>query len=384
MNYSKKLEKIPPYLFIEIDRMKKKAISEGKDIISFGVGDPDLPTPDFIVRAGQKALARPQNHQYPFGAGAKNFRQAVADWYKRRFGVELNPENEIMALIGSKEGIGHFPLAFIDEGDIALVPEPGYPVYANATVLAGGQPYFMPLKQENGFLPDFSRIPEEIFRRTKIMFLNYPNNPTSAVAEEQVFSQAVQLAKKYDFIIAHDAAYSEIYFEQKPISFLAVAGAKEVGIEFHSLSKTFNMTGWRIGMAAGNEKIIAALTRIKDNYDSGVFTAIQEAATVALADGDEFAEKNRQVYRRRRQVLAQGLKTLGWDFTLPPATFYFWVKVPAGFSSFDFSRKCLKDSAIVVTPGSGLGPSGEGYIRMALTVDEKRIAEAVSRLAKIK
>jgi len=384
MNYSKKLEKIPPYLFIEIDRMKKKAISEGKDIISFGVGDPDLPTPDFIVRAGQKALARPQNHQYPFGAGAKNFRQAVADWYKRRFGVELNPENEIMALIGSKEGIGHFPLAFIDEGDIALVPEPGYPVYANATVLAGGQPYFMPLKQENGFLPDFSRIPEEIFRRTKIMFLNYPNNPTSAVAEEQVFSQAVQLAKKYDFIIAHDAAYSEIYFEQKPISFLAVAGAKEVGIEFHSLSKTFNMTGWRIGMAVGNEKIIAALTRIKDNYDSGVFTAIQEAATVALADGDEFAEKNRQVYRRRRQVLAQGLKTLGWDFTLPPATFYFWVKVPAGFSSFDFSRKCLKDSAIVVTPGSGLGPSGEGYIRMALTVDEKRIAEAVSRLAKIK
>ena len=384
MNYSKKLEKIPPYLFIEIDRMKKKAISEGKDIISFGVGDPDLPTPDFIVRAGQKALARPQNHQYPFGAGAKNFRQAVADWYKRRFGVELNPENEIMALIGSKEGIGHFPLAFIDEGDIALVPEPGYPVYANATVLAGGQPYFMPLKQENGFLPDFSRIPEEIFRRTKIMFLNYPNNPTSAVAEEQIFSQAVQLAKKYDFIIAHDAAYSEIYFEQKPISFLAVAGAKEVGIEFHSLSKTFNMTGWRIGMAVGNEKIIAALTRIKDNYDSGVFTAIQEAATVALADGDEFAEKNRQVYRRRRQVLAQGLKTLGWDFTLPPATFYFWVKVPAGFSSFDFSRKCLKDSAIVVTPGSGLGPSGEGYIRMALTVDEKRIAEAVSRLAKIK
>lgn len=384
MRYSKKLEKIPPYLFIEIDRMKKQAIAEGKDIISFGVGDPDLPTPDFIVQAGQQALAKAENHQYPFGAGSINFRRAVARWYKRRFAVDLNPESEVIALIGSKEGIGHFPLGFVDAGDIVLVPEPGYPVYGNATVFAGGRIYYMPLKEENNFLPDFSRIPESVFRRTKIMFLNYPNNPTSAVCPSDFFKEAIRLAKKYDFIIAHDAAYSEIYFENKPISFLEVTGAKEVGVEFHSLSKTFNMTGWRVGMAVGGEKIISVLTKVKDNYDSGVFTAIQEAATVALDSGDEFAEKNRKIYRQRRDVLATGLKTLGWDFILPPATFYFWVKVPAGYSSFEFTKKIFQEAFVLTTPGSGLGPSGEGYIRLAMTVSSERISEAIERLLKIK
>ncbi len=383
-DYSEKLKKLPPYLFVEIDKKKKAAIERGVDIISLGVGDPDQPTPAHIINAGQEALAKPANHQYPFGSGTKAFRQAVAKWYKSRFNVELDAETEVCSLLGSKEGIGHFHLGFIDPGDIVLVPEPGYPVYNTGTIFSGGRSYFMPLLEKNGFLPDISIIPEEVLKKARILFINYPNNPTAAVADRTFYEKVVVFAKKHNIIVAHDAAYSEMYYENKPMSFLEVPGAKEVGVEFHSLSKTYNMTGWRVAWVCGNSEIVKGLSMVKDNYDSGVFGAIQDAAVAALEGPQDCVEEMRKMYRDRRDALVNGLVKLGWNVRKPEATFYVWAHTPKGYSSQDTVSKLLDEAGIVCTPGNGLGVSGEGYVRFALTVPVPRINQALERIAKIK
>jgi len=388
--YAQRLGLLPPYLFVQIDRKTKELKEKGVDIINLGVGDPDLPTPEHIVKKGQEALANPIHHRYPFGAGLKQFRQAVAKWYKQRFAVDLDPDNEVHSLIGSKEGIGHLPLAFVNPGDVVLVPEPGYPVYKASTIFAGGVPSFLPLKEENNFLPDLTKIPAKILKKTKLLFLNYPNNPTTACANENFFYGVVKLAKKNRIIVAHDAAYSEIYFPSEvaegfspPLSFLSIPEARDVGVEFHSLSKTYNMTGWRIGFVVGNKKIIQGLATVKDNFDSGVFQAVQVAGVTALTGPQECIEEMRQIYRERRDIFVQGLKDLGWNVKNPEATFYVWAKIPKKYTSIKFVEKLLSETGIICTPGSGLGPSGEGYVRFALTVDNERLKEAVKRMKKI-
>ncbi|HBU69539.1 MAG TPA: LL-diaminopimelate aminotransferase [Elusimicrobia bacterium] len=384
VNYSEKLKKLPPYLFVEIDRKKKAAMERGVDIIALGVGDPDQPTPEHIVKAGQEALKKGSNHQYPFGTGMKVFREAVAKWYKSRFSVDLNPDTEICSLIGSKEGIGHFHLGFVNPGDVVLIPEPGYPVYNTGTIFTDGEPYFMPLKEENNFLPRLDLIPEAVAKRARIMFVNYPNNPTAAIADRNFYAQVIEFAKKYNIIVAHDAAYSEIYYEKKPVSFLELPGARDVGVEFHSLSKTYNMTGWRLGWACGNADVIKGLATVKDNYDSGVFQAVQEAGVAALNGPQDCVEKMRGLYRERRDALCDGLNSLGWKVRKPEATFYVWARVPSGYTSSQTVGKLLDEAGIVCTPGNGLGASGEGYVRFALTVDVPRIKEALARVSKIK
>jgi len=385
INYSERIKKLPPYLFVEIDRKKKAAAERGVDIISLGVGDPDTPTPKHIVEAMKKAVAKPEHHHYPFGAGIMKFRQAVSDWYKDRFNVDLNPENEIHSLIGSKEGIGHIHLAFINPGDTVLVPEPGYPVYNCGTIFSDGISYFLPLREENNFLPQLEKIPEKISRKAKILFINYPNNPTAATAKLDFYKRVVKYAKKYGIIVCSDAAYSEIYYDgKKPHSFLEVKGAKEVGIEFHSLSKTYNMTGWRLGWACGNAGVINGLAKVKDNYDSGVFSAIQEAGVCALTSSQKCVEDMRRMYQGRRDVFVGALTALGWKVNKPQATFYVWARVPQGYTSAKAVSRLLDDAGIVCTPGSGLGPSGDGYVRFALTVPEKRLRQAAERIAKIK
>lgn len=381
---SERLQKIPPYLFVELDRLKNEKIKEGADVVDLGIGDPDIPTPQEIVEVAKRALEKAEYHRYPANPGSLFFRKACADYMKRRFGVEFDPEGEVIALIGSKEGIAHFPLAFVNPGDMVLCPDPAYPVYHLGTIFTDGQPYYMPLTWEKDFLPDFGKIPEEVLRRTKILWLNYPNNPTGACASKEFYQEAVRLAKKYDFVIACDAAYVELYYEEPPLSIFEVDSAKEVAIEFHSLSKTFCMTGWRIGFAVGKREIVQALAKVKSNIDSGVFTAIQEAGAYALSNFEKIVPPLRKVFEERRNFLAQELKKLGFEFKEPKATFYFWVKVPEGYSSSEFCKKLLKELAIVVTPGNGFGSYGEGYFRIALTVGVERLKEAVKRLSTLK
>jgi LL-diaminopimelate aminotransferase len=378
-----RIKDLPPYLFASIDQMKQEAIRKGMDIINLGVGDPDLPTPPNIVKRLQAAAEDGRNHQYPSYEGLLTFRQAVARWYQKRFGVTLDPASEVLTLIGSKEGIGHFPLAFINPGDVALIPSPGYPVYHAGTLFAGGRSYFMPLVKENGFLPDLSAIPKGFLKKAKVIFINYPNNPTSATADRSFFEEVVAFAKRYRLMVCHDAAYSEIFFDgQRPASFLEVKGAKEVGIEFHSLSKTFNMTGWRIGFAVGNPKILAGLGKVKSNLDSGVFQAVQEAGIEALGCDDRILEEIRKTYQERRDLLVPGLKRLGLKVDLPKAAFYVWVAVPRRYNSAKFTALLLSKAGIVTTPGNGFGDFGEGYIRMTLTVKKERLGEALQRLEK--
>jgi len=364
--------------------MKTEAKNRGVDLIDMSIGDPDMPTPQHIVEAMKVAVEKPENHKYPSYDGMPSYREAVSRWYNRRFNITLDPEQEVLSLIGSKEGIGHIPLAFVNPGDVVLCPSPGYPVYSIATLFAGGEPYFMPLVEENGFLPDFSSIPEEVFKRTKIMFLNYPNNPTSASADKDFFSKAIALAYKYNIIICHDAAYSEIYYDNRmPVSFMEIEGAKEVGIEFHSLSKTYNMTGWRIGFAVGNSGVIAGLGKIKTNLDSGVFQAIQEASIVALDTDENLLSSIRSTYQARRDVLLRGLTEMGLNVIRPDATFYLWARVPQRFTSEDFVVHLLDRTGVLGTPGNGFGDPGAGYIRFALTVSVERIEEAVERIKKV-
>jgi len=382
---ARRIDQIPPYLFAEIDKRKEEMRKKGIDLIDLGIGDPDLPTPKPIIERLKKAAENPKNHRYPSYEGMIEFRTAVAQWYKRRFGIQLDPETEVLSLIGSKEGIAHIPLAFVDPGDIVLVPSPGYPVYRVSTLFAGGTPYFLPLRKENGFLLNVSQIPESVAKKAKLLFINYPNNPTSAVAERSFFEEVVAFARRYQVIVSHDAAYSEVAFDgYHPLSFLQVEGAREVGVEFHSLSKTFNMTGWRIGFAVGHPEILAGLGRVKTNIDSGLFQAIQEAGTEALNHFDTPLPEIINIYERRRDVMVKGLRELGLEVDRPKATFYLWIQVPKGYTSAEFTTVLLEQGGIVATPGNGFGEDGEGFIRMALTVDEKRLNEAIERLRGIR
>jgi LL-diaminopimelate aminotransferase len=382
---AKRIEQIPPYLFAEIDKKKEEMRRKGTDVIDLGIGDPDLPTPKLIIERLKKAAENPRNHRYPSYEGMIEFRTAVAEWYERRFGIKLNPVTEVLSLIGSKEGIAHIPLAFVNPEDIVLVPSPGYPVYRVSTLFAGGIPYFLPLRKENGFLPILSKIPPTVAKKAKLLFINYPNNPTSAVAERTFFEEVVAFAQRHQIIVCHDAAYSEIAFDRyRPLSFLEVEGAREVGVEFHSLSKTFNMTGWRIGFAVGHSEILSGLGRVKTNIDSGLFQAIQEAGTEALNHLDTPLPEIIDTYERRRDVMVKGLEETGLEVDRPKATFYLWIRVPRGYTSAQFATLLLEQGGIVATPGNGFGEEGEGYIRMALTVDEERLREAIGRLKKIK
>ena len=380
---AQRIQNLPPYLFARIERLIAQKKAAGADVISLGIGDPDLPTPEHIVKEMAREVKNPANHHYPSSAGLPEFRQAVSRWYKNRYGVELDPLSEVVALIGSKEGIAHISWCFLDPGGTVLVPDPGYPVYSGGSLLAGANPYYLKLLPEKGFLPDFADIPGEVAKKAKMMFLNYPNNPTAAVAEKSFFAEAAAFAKEYGILICHDAAYTDVAFDgYRPGSFLQAPGAKEVGIEFGSLSKTFNMTGWRIGWAAGNAFAVEALGRLKSNLDSGQFNAVQKAAVAAL-DGplDKLREAN-EIYRQRRDLLVEGLNSLGWRLEKPKATFYVWAPVPAGYTSASFAETLLEKAAVVVTPGTGYGAAGEGYFRMSLTVPTERLKEALERMKK--
>ncbi len=377
-----RLTLLPPYLFAELDRLKKEVQSRGVDVISLGIGDPDLPTPQHIVDSLQRAATEPKNHRYPDYEGLETFRRTAADWYARRFGPEFDPVREVCALIGSKEGIANFSTAVVDPGDIVLIPDPGYPVYYSGCVFNGGEPYFLVLKKESGFLPNLDAIPEEIARRAKLLWLNYPNNPTGATVERSFFETAVKFCLRYDVILAHDNAYSEIAYDgYGPPSVFEVEGARECAVEFHSLSKTFSMTGWRVGFVVGNAQLVAALGKVKTNFDSGVFQAVQEAAITGLegGDGDQLAEYC-AIYKERRDLLVGALRAIGLVCATPRATFYIWAEVPKGYSSVSFTERVLKEAGVVITPGSGFGKGGEGFVRFSLTVPSERLSEAVARI----
>ena len=381
---AQRIQELPPYLFAEIDKKKNALKARGADIISLGIGDPDLPTPPHIVAKLREAAGNPVHHRYPDYEGLPAFRSAAADWYASRFGVRLDPDLEVVSLIGSKEGIAHMPIAFVDPGDVVLCPDPGYPVYAVGTGFCGGVVHRMPLRRENRFLPDLGAIPKDVAAAAKLMWLCYPNNPTSATATRDFFREAIAFAERHEIIICHDAAYSEIYFDgERPMSFLEVDGAREVGIEFHSLSKTYNMTGWRIGFAVGNKELIAGLGKVKTNVDSGVFQAVQEAGITALASDQRCVEEARAIYQRRRDLVMRALERAGLRAEAPKATFYVWVENPKGLDSATFASRVLDETAVVITPGTGFGPSGEGYVRLSLTIADERLSEAVARIEKL-
>ncbi len=381
MKVSERLEQIPPYLFAEIDRKIAEAKAKGIDIISLGIGDPDSPTLQPIVDEMHKAIDNPKNHDYPPYNGTEQFRKGACDWMKRRFGVELNPDTEMLANIGSKEAIAHVFFAYVDKGDYTLVPDPGYPVYHNATIFAGGTPYEMPLLEENGYLPDFDKIPGDIAKKSKLMFLNYPNNPTSATADLDFWKKAVDFCKKYDILLCSDMAYSEMTFEgYKAPSVLQVEGAKDVAIEFYSHSKSYNMTGWRVGFVCGNADAIKALGTIKNNIDSGTFKAIQQAATTAFTVDEKYITDLNNMYQERRDAAEEGFRELGWDIKPSKATFYLWLPVPKGMTSEEFVTVMLEKAHVVVPPGNGYGKYGEGYFRVALTKDVETIKKCIQRM----
>jgi LL-diaminopimelate aminotransferase len=381
MKLAKRLNRLPPYLFVEITQKIAELRARGEDIISFAIGDPDLPTPSHIIEYMCQAARDPTNHRYPETAGLPKLRQAIAEWYKKRFGVTLDPDREVLPLIGSKEGIGHIALCFIEPGDLALVPDPGYPPYSLGTILAGGEPYFMPLKEENNFLPNFEAIPDRVANKAKLMWLNYPNNPTGAIASLDFFERAAHFAQKYNLAICHDAAYTEVVFDgYKPPSFMQIPEAKEIGVEFHSLSKTYHMTGWRIGMVVGNANMIRALFQVKSNLDSGIPQAIQYAAVEALCGSQEHIAERNAIFQRRRDKLVKVLNEIGLKARIHKATFYVWAKVPQGYTSVDFTKTLLDEAKIAVTPGIGYGKEGDGYIRLSLTISDDRLEQGMSCL----
>lgn len=380
-----RIRDLPPYLFARIDELKEEARAKGADIIDLGVGDPDIPTPKHIIAELSRAVEDPFNHRYPSYQGLLAFREAAASYYKSRWGVDLDPAEEIVSLIGSKEGIAHFPIAFVDPGDLVLVPDPGYPVYSVGTMFAGGEVHHVPLLRENGFLPDLTAIPAEVARRARILWLNYPNNPTAALATRLFFEKAVEWAKANEVILASDNAYADVYFDEAnpPLSILSIDGAKDVAIEFYSLSKTYNMTGWRVAFAAGNPALVAGLGKVKTNVDSGVFRAVQRAAIAALSGDQTCLSELRAVWKERRDTLCDGLAAAGYDVLTPQATFYTLVANPSGFSSMEFAAKLLSEAHIVGTPANGFGPSGEGFVRLTLCSPKQRLAEAVERIKKL-
>ncbi|WP_027179242.1 LL-diaminopimelate aminotransferase [Maridesulfovibrio bastinii] len=380
-----RLATLPPYLFAEIDRVKQEVAAQGVDIISLGIGDPDLPTPQFIIDALYESAKKPVNHRYPDYIGLLTFRQAVADWYKERFNVDLDPHKEIVSLIGSKEGIAHFPLAFVNPGDLVIVASPNYPVYPVASGFAGGEVLTIPLVEENDYLPDLDAIDDDTWKKAKIFYTNYPNNPTAATATPEFYQKLVDKAREFNVIIVQDAAYTEVYYDdnKKPLSILETPGAKEVAIEFHSLSKTYNMTGWRIGMAVGNETLVAGLGKIKENCDSGIFQAVQEAGIEALKHGEPYVKEFRQIYKERRDYVIDALRNINISCRVPEASIYVWANTPKGYTSAEFVSKLLRETGVVVTPGNGFGAPGEGYFRISLTVDTDRLKEAVSRISQL-
>ncbi|TEU02436.1 MAG: LL-diaminopimelate aminotransferase [Dehalococcoidia bacterium] len=381
MRTARRIENLPPYLFVEISRKIAEKRAHGEDVISLAVGDPDIPTPRHIIARLCQAAQDPQNHRYPESEGLPEFRRAIAQWYERRFSVTLDPDREVLPLIGAKEGIGHIALCFIDPGDIALVPDPAYPVYSIGTMFAGGSSHYMPLTEDNDFLPDLDRIPGGIARKAKILWINYPNNPTAAVAELEFFKQVVAFAKKYDIAVCHDGPYTEVAFDgYRPVSFLEAAGAREAGVEFHSLSKSYNMTGWRVGMVVGNAGIIDALRRVKSNLDSGIPQAIQHAAIEALTGPQDCVSEHNAIYQRRRDRLLQTLSQIGLKAKPPRASLYIWARVPDGYTSLEFATSLLEEAGVVVTPGTSYGKHGEGYIRLSLTIPDERLEEALARL----
>jgi LL-diaminopimelate aminotransferase len=382
MRLANRIEKLPPYLFVEISKKIAEKRAKGEDIISFAIGDPDIPTPDHIINRLCEAARDPVNHRYPESDGLPELRQAIAGWYHKRFSISLDPNKEIVPVIGAKEGIAHMALCLIDPGDTALVPDPAYPVYSVGTMLAGGKPYYLPLTKENNFLPSLNNIPPHIAKEAKLLWINYPNNPTGAVAELDFFNQVVEFARQYDLAICHDGPYTEVAFDgYQPVSFMQADGAKEVGIEFHSLSKTFNMTGWRIGMAVGDATMIDALTRVKSNMDSGIPQAIQYAAIEALRGSQDCIQEHNTIYQRRRDLVIEMLNKIGLEAESPRASLYVWAKVPEGYTSVDFATALLEQVGVVVTPGIGYGQNGEGYVRLSLTIPDAGLVKGLSRLA---
>ena len=381
MKFARRIEQLPPYLFVEISRKIAQKRAEGIDVVTFAIGDPDIPTPSHILDRLQEASQDPPNHRYPESEGLPELRRAVAQWYEERFGVTLDPDKEILPLIGAKEGIGHAALCFIDPGDVALVPDPGYPVYSVGTMFAGGECHWMPLVEENQWLPDLKAIPSEVADRAKAMWLNYPNNPTGAIAGEDFFEEVVDFAKRHNVPVLHDAPYTEVaYDDYRPMSFLQAPGAKDVGIEFHSLSKSYNMTGWRIGMAVGNAEMINALMRVKSNLDSGIPQAIQHAAIEALQGPQDCIQEHNWIYQRRRDKVVATLRQIGLEVSVPRASLYVWAKLPPGWKSGAFSALLIEEKAIVVTPGAGYGRYGEGYIRLSLTIADEQMEKGLERL----
>jgi len=386
--YSKKLGKLPPYIFSIINILKKEAYSKKLDVIDLAMGNPDMPTPDFIIeRLIDTVKNHPGTHRYPQAKGMPKLRQAVCNWYKKRFDVELNPDNEAIVLIGSKEGIAHLCMAYLDPGDIALVANPAYPVHLNGVILAGGKIHDMPLTAENRWLPDLTKIPEKVARRAKLMFLNYPNNPTTATVDDlSFFKEVIRFAKKYDIIVCHDNAYSEITFDDYIApSFLQTTGAKDVGVEFYSLSKTYNMAGWRVGFCLGNSKIIAPLEKFKSFVDYGVPTFLQLAAATALNSSENVMKKTLEEYKKRRDKFCDGLNKLSFTVEKPKATMYLWAKLPEKFQkdgSLKFSEELIRKTGIACSPGTGFGKYGEGYVRFALVTHFNRFHDALMRLKK--
>jgi len=381
MKFSSRLGKLAPYPFVEISRIIAEKRAAGADVVTFGIGDPDIPTPQPIIDRLLAASQHPPNHRYPETDGLPEVRRAIAYWYEQRFGVKLDPDKEVLPLIGAKEGIGHAAFCFLDPGDLALLPDPAYPVYAVGTMFAGAESHVMPLYERNGWLPELDAIPDDVAKAAKLMWLNYPNNPTSAVASQEDFAAAVNFCRENDIALLHDAAYSEVGYDgYRATSFLQVEGAREIGLEFHSLSKTYNMTGWRIGMAVGNEEMIKALFQIKANLDSGIPQAIQEMAMEALTGPQDCVDDNVAIYQRRRDRVIAALTTLGLSVAVPRASLYIWARVPEGYTSAELAARLLEEIDIVVTPGSSYGKYGEGYIRLSLTTPDEQVEKGCRRL----
>jgi LL-diaminopimelate aminotransferase len=381
VRFARRLDQVPPYLFSELERKVAAKRQEGIDVISLGIGDPDLPTPEAVVDAAATALRDPSTHRYPSNQGSLEFREAAVRFYRERFGVELDPSSEVIPVLGGKEAVGHIAMACLDPGDLCLSPEPGYPPYTSGPVFSGAEVHYLPLTEENTFFPDLDSIPEEIAARTNLLYLNYPNNPTGAIVPDGAFEQAVAFARRHDLIVVHDNAYSEVTFDGYVApSFLETPGAKDVGVEIFSLSKGWNMTGWRCGLVAGNAEVVERYRQLKTNLDSGLFEALQRAAAVALTDEQAFPQRMSEIYQRRRDLLVDALARIGLDVAPPKATPYFWVRVPEGHTSESFAALVLDQASVVVSPGPGYGPSGEGFVRLSLTVPDERLEEAVRRI----
>ena len=382
MRFSERMDRVPPYLFVQISRKIAEKKAQGIEVISFGIGDPDIPTPGYVIDALGEASHDAPNHRYPESEGLPEFRQGVADWYLRRFGVKLDSEKEVISLIGAKEGIGHVAFCFLDAGDVALVPDPGYPVYAMGTLFAGGESYMLPLNAENDWLPDLDAIPDDVARKAKLLWLNYPNNPTGAVADLEYFRKAIEFAGQHDIAVMHDACYTEVAYDgYRPPSFLQAEGAKEVGIEFHSLSKSYNMTGWRIGMAVGNADMVDALLTIKSNLDSGVPQAVQHMAIEAMKRPLDSVDERNAVYQARRDRIVLVLKDMGIKVESPRAGLYIWAGVPEGYTSAEFAEKLLEDTDVLMIPGGNYGAAGEGYVRLSITLQDDLIDKALDRVS---